>query len=556
MYFSNIKRNVLVVDDEEINREILGGILEEYYNVLYAEDGKKAMSVIEEQGPLLSLVLLDLMMPVMDGFAVMEKMQEDVVYKNIPIIVLTSEESAEIESLKKGAADFIKKPYDMPEKIIARVKRIIALYEERMIIQSTERDELTGLLSRNYFYEYASLQDKFNPGRRMDAVTVNINHFHLYEELYGIPEGDKAVKKVADILRKYAEENDGIACRSEGDNFSLYLPHRDSYEDLAKEIRDGIYSDADVYNTQIRLGINQQIDEDDRLEMAFDRARMAGDTIADKQNRFVAYYDSEMRKQQIFEERLIRDIANAIVKGEIKVMYQPKYDITKDAPAIKGAEALVRWNHPEFGMLSPGSFISLFEENGMIQMMDHYVWQQAALQVKKWKDEFDVTIPISVNVSRIDIQDPDIVAELLQIVKDADVAPSDLHLEITESAYASDTKQLIETVDRFRKEGFVIEMDDFGSGYSSLNMLTSLPIDILKVDMRFVEDLLKDQKRMRMMELVVEIAEFLEVPVTVEGVEEKEQVDALKKLGVQMIQGYYFSKPVSEREFAYLIREA
>ena len=148
IYLGNIKRTILVVDDEEINREILGGILEDHYDVLYAADGDEALSVINEKGPLLSLVLLDLIMPTVDGFAVMEEMQNDIISRNIPVIVLTSEESAEIESLKKGAADFIKKPYDMPEKIIARVKRIIALFEDRMIIQSTYQPELSLILIR------------------------------------------------------------------------------------------------------------------------------------------------------------------------------------------------------------------------------------------------------------------------------------------------------------------------------------------------------------------------------------------------------------------------
>ena len=555
VYLSNIKRSVLVVDDEEINREILGGILEESYDVLYATNGEEALNIVEKKGPLLSLVLLDLMMPVMDGFAVMEKMQQDVVMRNIPIIVLTSEESAEIESLRKGAADFIKKPYDMPEKIMARVRRIIALFEDRMIIQSTEKDELTGLLSQSYFYEYASLQDKFNPGRKMDAVTVNINHFHLYNELYGMSEGDLVLQRIADGLKSFAEKTGGIAGRSDADNFSLYVPHQESYEKLVEDISESIRKDSDIHNTSIRIGVNDLIDdEDNRLEMAFDRARMAADSANGNTTSVITYYDAAMRKQRMFEERLIRDIADGIIKNQFKVFYQSKYDITGDAPKLAGAEALVRWEHPEFGMIYPGSFISVFEENGLIQLMDDYIWRQAAAQVKKWKDKYHVTIPISVNVSRIDIQDEDIVSNMCNIVKEAGIDVKDLHLEITESAYTSDTDQLVEVVAQFREKGFVIEMDDFGSGYSSLNMLTTLPIDILKVDMRFMQSISQDKKSLRMMELVKEIADFLNVPVVAEGVEEKEQLDTLKELGCQMIQGYYFSKPLPVSEFESFIK--
>ena len=555
VYLSNIKRSVLVVDDEEINREILGGILEESYDVLYATNGEEALNIVEKKGPLLSLVLLDLMMPVMDGFAVMEKMQQDVVMRNIPIIVLTSEESAEIESLRKGAADFIKKPYDMPEKIMARVRRIIALFEDRMIIQSTEKDELTGLLSKSYFYEYASLQDKFNPERKMDAVTVNINHFHLYNELYGMSEGDLVLQRIADGLKSFAEKTGGIAGRSDADNFSLYVPHQESYEKLVEDISESIRKDSNIHNTSIRIGVNDLIDDEDaRLEMAFDRARMAADSANGNTTSVITYYDAAMRKQRMFEERLIRDIADGIIKNQFKVFYQSKYDITGDAPKLAGAEALVRWEHPEFGMIYPGSFISVFEENGLIQLMDDYIWRQAAAQVKKWKDKYHMTIPISVNVSRIDIQDEDIVSNMCDIVKEAGIDVKDLHLEITESAYTSDTDQLVEVVAQFREKGFVIEMDDFGSGYSSLNMLTTLPIDILKVDMRFMQSISQDKKSLRMMELVKEIADFLKVPVVAEGVEEKEQLDTLKELGCQMIQGYYFSKPLPVSEFESFIK--
>ncbi len=544
IYLGNIKRTILVVDDEEINREILGGILEDHYDVLYAADGDEALSVINEKGPLLSLVLLDLIMPTVDGFAVMEEMQNDIISRNIPVIVLTSEESAEIESLKKGAADFIKKPYDMPEKIIARVKRIIALFEDRMIIQSTERDELTNLLTKSYFYEYASLQDKFHPDRRMDAVVVNINHFQLFNELYGMHEGDRVLTTIAGAIKDFTEENDGIAGRSEGDIFYLYIPHRDSYEDLSEAIRLAVTRDFRIHNVQVRLGINDSIDDDMRIEMAFDRARMAGNTIRTDYSRTIAYYDDKMRKQRVFEERLIQDIADGIARNQFMVLFQPKFDIRGEKPKLVGAEALVRWDHPELGLVSPGSFISLFEENGLIRLVDDYVWRAAAMQIKEWKDKYGVSIPVSVNVSRIDIQDDGIVDNLLEIVKDAGIDPSELHLEITESAYASDTRQLVEVVEQFRKHGFKIEMDDFGAGYSSLNMLTSLPIDVLKVDMRFISGVNDDAKNHRMMELIMDIAEFLDVPVVAEGVEEEEQYATLKDMGCEMIQGYYFSKPV------------
>ena len=255
------------------------------------------------------------------------------------------------------------------------------------------------------------------------------------------------------------------------------------------------------------------------------------------------------------DRQLSQDIANGIARNQFVVVFQPKYNIKSDEPELVGAEALVRWNHPEFGMVTPERFISLFEENGLIQLVDDYVWRRAAFQVKKWKDEYGVTLPVSVNVSRIDIQDHDIVNNMMDIVREAGIDASELHLEITESAYATDTRNLIDTVEAFRDKGFKIEMDDFGSGYSSLNMLTSLPIDVLKVDMKFVHGVHENARNHRMMELIMEIAEFLDVPVTAEGVEEEEQYRILRDLGCEMIQGFYFSKPVTADEFDKLIKK-
>lgn len=555
-FLGNIKRTVLVVDDEEINRVILGGILEDHYNVLFAENGEEALEIMEAQGPLISLVLLDLMMPVMDGFEVIELMRVNVILKEIPIIVLTSEESAEIESLQKGAADFIKKPYDMPEKILARVKRIIALYENKKLIQSTERDELTGLLTRSYFFEYAAMQNKFHPERRMHALAVNMKHFHLYNELYGISSGESALKSLALGLTRYTEENGGFACRSEGDNFYLYVPEQDSYEGLVETLYATFKNDPEVYTARIRVGVNcEDTEGEDNLEMVFERARMASTTIEENASETIAYYNSEMREKQLFEEKLIHDIANGIINDEIKVIYQPKYDITGEKPVLKGAEALVRWEHPEYGTIYPDSFISLFEENGMIQVLDTHVWRMAARQVKEWKDRFGRTIPISVNVSRIDIQYEGLVSSLCSIAEESGIDYGDLHLEITESAYSDDTEKLIDIVEELRNKGFVIEMDDFGSGYSSLSMIAMIPIDVLKADMSFIMNMAESEKGLHMMELVIDIARFLKVPVIAEGVETKEQLDILREKGCQMIQGYYFSKPVPSGEFEQFIKE-
>ena len=201
-------------------------------------------------------------------------------------------------------------------------------------------------------------------------------------------------------------------------------------------------------------------------------------------------------------------------------------------------------------MVSPGQFISVFENNGLIHKLDRYVWNEAAAQIRRWKDEFGVTVPVSVNVSRVDIFDPMLGDTLIGILDNNGITSDDLLLEITESAYTDNAAQIIETVCALRKMGFRIEMDDFGCGYSSLNMLTSMPTDALKLDMAFIRDICNDTKAARLVGIIIEIARLLEVPVIAEGVETKEQMELLKELDCDIIQGYYFSRPVPPDDFA------
>ncbi|MBQ3935462.1 MAG: EAL domain-containing protein, partial [Ruminococcus sp.] len=213
----------------------------------------------------------------------------------------------------------------------------------------------------------------------------------------------------------------------------------------------------------------------------------------------------------------------------------------------------VRWVHPEFGMVSPGEFISLFENNGLIPKLDRYVWNEAAAQIKRWKDKYGVYIPVSVNVSRVDIFDPQLGDTLCDITKENGLKPGNLLLEITESAYTDDSAQIVEKVSSLRELGFKIEMDDFGCGYSSLNMLTSLPIDALKLDMKFIRNITSNRKDYELVKIMTEIARLIEVPVIAEGVETGEQMELLKAIDCDVIQGYYFSKPVPAEEFEKLI---
>jgi len=548
-YQGRPKRRVLVVDDEEVNREILGNILGTQYEVSYAENGRQAYDMLHERLTRYSLILLDLLMPEMDGFELLEKIKSEEAVSNIPVIVMTSEKPAEVRSIKMGADDFITKPYDMPEVILARCERIIQLYEDKSIIRSAEKDDLTDLYTREFFQEYIRQIDGSGRGSQMDAIVLNIEHFHMLNEMFGRKTGDSVLKKIADMVTDMLGEGVCIGCRPDADYFYFYLEHRDSYDEVFKALSEELSGISKIPGVRMRLGVYQNVDTNISIEDRFDHAKYACDRIRGDYNRQISFYSKEENEKDLYHEQLINDIDNAISNRDLVVFYQPKYGIQCDEPELRSAEALIRWRHPKYGMISPGDFIPLFESNGLIQKLDHFVWEEAARQIRKWKDEYGITVPVSVNVSRVDIYDAQLEDRLVRILKDNDLDAKELMLEITESAYADDAKGLTDVVTKLRESGFRIEMDDFGSGYSSLNMITEIPIDVLKMDMKFIRNMNKDAKSLKLVELVIEIADYLGVPVVAEGVEDKSQVDQLKSMGCELIQGYYFSKPVPPEEF-------
>ena len=550
----NIRRTVLVVEDERINRLMLGNIVKKEYEVLFAVNGVQALDIIEKNARVISLILLDILMPEMNGFQLLEILQEDETLRRIPVIVLTSEKSAEVKSLKLGAADFLSKPYDLPEVILARIQRSIALAEDSIIINATETDVLTGLYTREYFHEYCATYDLYYADVAMDAVVLNINRFHLMNELYGRALGDNVLCALAREIKALLNGNIGIACRSDSDTFMIYLPHSVNPDALLQRM----VAAAQQGSTKVslRMGVFHCSDHTLTIPQRFDRASHACNTLRGSYRSGCSLYDMEMHRKELYHENLVSGFERAVKEKQFLVYYQPKYNIVGDEPVLCSAEALVRWLHPTFGMVSPGDFIPLFESNGLIRELDRYVWCEAAQQIRLWTESFGKVIPVSVNVSRADLYDAELHNTLIDIVEEAALQPSDCLLEITESAYSDNADALVATVEHLRERGFRIEMDDFGSGYSSLNMLTSLPIDALKLDMKFIRNICDNPRDLRMVELVREIADFMNIPIIAEGVETKEQYLILKSVGIDIIQGYYFSRPLPSAQFGELLQGA
>lgn len=550
------KRRVLVVEDERINREILGAILSDSYEVAFAEDGVQAMEVIRENGELLSLVLLDLIMPNMSGQEVLAQIKADPELMNIPVIVATSDQSQEIECLDAGASDFITKPYPNKGIILARIRRTIELSEGKRIIASTERDPLTGLYNREYFYSYAEQYDMFHKDTPMDAIVLDIDHFSIIRERHGRAYADEVVRQVGEKAREMVRDDGGIVCRGEQDVFQVYCPHRKDYKAILDNASQGLLGEHDANNRiQLRMGVYSNVDKSLDIERRFDRARMASESVRNSYTRNIGVYDDTLQKSELYSAQLLEDFPEALAEGQFRVYYQPKFDIRPDEPMLESAEGLVRWEHPELGLINPGVFIPLFEENGLIRDLDNYVWEETARQIREWKDRYGFSVPVSVNVSRIDMYDANIVMNLMSLLEKYHLDAGDLRLEVTESAYAEDSEQIVEAVKRLRSIGFAIEMDDFGTGYSSLNMLNTLPIDTLKLDLLFIRTSFADERNTKMLEIMVEIADSLSVPIVAEGVEEEEQLRSLREAGCDIVQGFYFSAPVPAREFEVFLDE-
>ena len=551
-----LKRHVLIVEDERINQQLLGNMLGEGFDLLYASDGIEALEQIKTHREELALVLLDLQMPRMSGMEVLKVMKVEKELKDIPVIVLTADQNAEVECLKIGAIDFIPKPYPAWEIIQAHVHRCIELSEKRNIIQSTERDSLTNLFNIDYFLRYVRMFDQHYAYVPMDAVVLDVNHFHVLNERYGKQYGDSVLARIGRRVRQISREVGGVGCRLGADTFLIYCPHREDYERMLSKASEGLAGkDVSENRVRLRMGVYSEVNKNLEIERRFDYAKTAANSVKSGFLQPIGIYDTRMHEAELYKARLLEDFKPSLEHHRFIPYYQPKFYIRPEQPVLSSAEALVRWDHPELGLISPGVFIPLLEDNGLILELDRYVWRETAAMIRSWKDRLGYSVPVSVNVSRIDMLNPSLKDIFREILEDYGLSAGDLVLEITESVYTGESDQVIAAVKELRSMGFRIEMDDFGTGYSSLGMLTHLPLDALKLDMSFVRSAFGERRDVRMIELIIDIADYLHVPVVAEGVETEEQYLALREMGCDLVQGYYFSKPVPAEAFEKLLME-
>lgn len=546
---------VLIVEDNEINRSLLAMILEDTYDVLEACNGREALDILQNSKNIISAVITDLIMPEMNGYQFLEVYSSSPQFANIPVIVSTSQSDSEseVKCLEYGAWDFIKKPYNA-EIIRFRVKNVIErseLYVLRKLRYQEQFDTLTGIYILNMFVQQTKKLLKENPETDFMILHFDISKFQIYNSVFGRREGDKLLCHIADMLRELATyENRITYCHIEADAFCVCMPAKDS--DYIQKMMDEFQRDfreyQKDYNILVNVGVFYVEDREASVPGMIDHAKLASKECKGSYIKNYHIYTENMGKSVEEEQRIISDMERAMKEEQFVLYLQPKYGLT--SYELEGAEVLIRWMKPE-GMVSPGKFIPVFEKNGQIMKLDYYIWEHSCQLIRSWLDRGFEPFPVSVNISRVSLYNPRIVQEIYELTVKYDIPPRLFQLELTESAYTDNPEAIRKAMQQLREYGFTILMDDFGSGYSSLNVLKDIAVDVLKLDMKFMEGSGSEnlKRSESIVTNVIRLAKDLHLPVIAEGVEELEQVKFLNSVGCDYAQGYYFAKPMPVAEY-------
>lgn len=413
-----------------------------------------------------------------------------------------------------------------------------------------EHDRLTGVFNREAFYRATEKLIRENPSEIYVIGMWNVDRFKVINELFGSKAGDKILRGIAQTLQKLTTAV-GVCGRLEADGFAICLPEAYLTEHMP-EILSMLTGNEDwgmnSYPIMSHIGFYRVENSETAVNLMCDRAGMALMQIKGNYLERWCYYSESLKETIINEQELINDMEIALREHQFVVYYQPMMDAKRQN--VIRAEALVRWKHPVKGMISPGFFIPLFERNGFISILDMYVCEEVCRFQAELKQKGIPLVPISINLSRMNFYNPKLCKEILTLVHKYGISPEDLEIEITESAYKENSQDLIRAIQLFQRNGFKVLMDDFGSGYSSLNMLKDLSIDVLKIDMKFIDDLENSERATNIMFSIIRMAQALEMDTIAEGVETESQYEMLSCMGCGCIQGYYFSKPLPAEEFA------
>ena len=411
-------------------------------------------------------------------------------------------------------------------------------------------DRLTKIPNRNTFVEKTQAILEENEGRKFAIVRFDIEGFKIINQLFGSSEGDSILKFIAVKLQEIIEPiKNGTYCRITSDLFAFSIPYTN--DEALNSIIDTLVAAVKMYplNFDITLSFGIYIAENTEYSVRhmLDRAGVAQKATKNNYKSHVSYFDEALKEQEEIEITIVSEMKRALENGEFKIYLQPKVDMRTGR--IIGSEALVRWVHPEKGLISPRNFIPIFENNGFITELDYYIFETVSKQLDEWRSEGIPVLPVSVNVSRADLYDPNLFPNIVKIVDKYNIPHEDIEFELTESSFISDNYKLIELTANLQKGGFHVLMDDFGSGYSSLNSLKDIKVDVLKIDINFLPTSKDDERAGKILTSVVSMAQALDLKVVVEGVETREQADFLISIGAYEAQGYFFFRPMPIEDY-------
>lgn len=411
-------------------------------------------------------------------------------------------------------------------------------------------DPQTGIPNRAAFVRDAELLLKSNPAKKYVVCSGNVNKFKIIDDLYGFEAGDKVLHIVSVVL-KYTVGSEGLCASLGGGNFALFFEY--TPENMAR-LTKREFIDCSVlgiaFRVTMRFGLYVAQDRSESIINMMNYATISMDKNSSPMENTFTMYTQEFHDQMKLETMITADMQGAMERQEFKLFFQPQYN---PAGTLVGAEVLCRWIKDDGFIRTPDVFIPIFEKNGFIKKLDRYVWEKSFQAIQRWHSAGIKVVPISLNISRITLKDDDIISFISDLHKNYSLPPHTVHFEITESAYMNDQKRLIGRVNGIRNLGYAIAMDDFGSGYSSLNTLKDVPIDILKLDMGFLRESENTERGGTIINSVVRMAQDLKLMTIAEGVETQNQADFLCSIGCDVLQGFLYSRPVSQAEFERII---
>ena len=411
-----------------------------------------------------------------------------------------------------------------------------------------EFDLLTDLYNMHTFYSQAAQAVHAYPERRYSIVRMDIDRFKVINDLYGLKEGDKLLIAIADLLREKMAGTHSVYGRLGGDVFCLCVDYsRERILALIKELTNRLADYPLPYKVVPSFGICEVDNIDTPINVLCDWANLALKTIKGNYLNSYAFYDGKLRERILEEKKIENQMHDALLQGQFVLYLQPKVHIPTSR--IIGSEGLVRWIHPTEGLMPPDRFIPLFEKNGFIIRLDEYIWEQACITLRRWIDHGLTPTPISVNMSRMHIHDPRLREKLLDLMRRYELPPHLLELELTESAFLENESGLFESMKALQAFGFQFSMDDFGSGYSSLNMLKSMPVDFIKIDRGFLNEVVTTERGKTVIRFSISLAREMSIKVIAEGVETEEQAAFLLQAGCAYAQGYFYSRPLPIPQF-------